>query len=118
MCFTGGVEYGLEFGSGVSSEGAVGFLVDDVVVSEFHGYIVCGLVGFFGGLVTCICVGDGYFGGAMFWGLCELNRVAPLSELDACVEGSCKVVGDDCDPHLLWIVRFYPYYYFNGNSGR
>ena len=89
MFFAGGVEYGLEFGSGVSSEGAIGFLVDNIVVSEFHGYIVCDLVSFFGGLATCICVRDGYFGGAMFWGLCELNRITPLAEHYASIEGSC-----------------------------
>ena len=83
--FTCSVENGLEFWSGVPPEGAVDFLVNDVVLIEFLSYIIGDVIGDFRGLVSSVCVDDSYFRDAVFWSVCQLGCEAPLGELDACV---------------------------------
>ena len=64
LCFPCGVEDGLYLWSRVSPEGAIGFLVDDVVVQLFCD-LVCCLVCLLWGLVPRISVDNGYLCGTV-----------------------------------------------------
>ncbi len=74
-------------------------------------YSVGDAIGDFRGLISSVRVDDRYFRSTAFGSVCQLGCVAPLGELDACIECSRKVVGDYSDPHLWCVIVSGVYYY-------